>query len=181
MVSLTKLAVPIYQSLSKKYKNLTERKEATKLFILNEITQWTIKESKSSTLVAYKPREFSGTSTSKPFEVRLVLDPDDNYWELKFGNMNAPTTKEQFNWDDKDPFKLQKAVFLHRVLETKVIPFIKDTDSVGIKFIPYNDDSKGEDRLSYFMNMFNRLNKNDFELTRGVYDEDDAYYISPKI
>ena len=37
MESLTKLAIPIYQKLGKQYPNLSERREATKQYILNEI------------------------------------------------------------------------------------------------------------------------------------------------
>ena len=43
MRALNIIAIEVYQQLEKYYPNLTERREATKQYILNEITQWSIK------------------------------------------------------------------------------------------------------------------------------------------
>ena len=159
MESTSKLAIPIYQKLSRKYSNLTERREATKQYILNEITQWSIKSLEQDEGYFYKPVEFKETKDSKPFQIWLTNEGDKTY-ELKFGDLNTPTDEEKFKWDDNDPYKLQKALFLVKVLENKVIPLFKNDKIEKIKFTPYDGDGLGEDRLSYFYNMFSKLNKN---------------------
>jgi len=70
--SLTKLAIPIYQKLSKKYSSLSESREATKQYILTEIIHWNIKSSEQEGNYFYKPIEFKETKDSKPFQVRLI-------------------------------------------------------------------------------------------------------------
>ena len=175
MRSLSIIALEIYQKLGKQFPNLTERREATKQYILKEITQWNVKKTTSDNFKAYKPSEFQGTEQSPPFEVRLLRDTEDNTWELKFGNLNAETDKERFKWDDKDSMKLPKALFLYKVLETEVIPFIKQNNQV--KFTPYDEDGLGDERYSYFYNMFTKLNKNkEYSLTQ----KEDTYYINNK-
>lgn len=175
MRSLNTVALEIYQKLGKKFTNLTERREATKQYILKEITQWNIKKANLNNLIAYKPLEFQGTEESTPFEIRLVLDEEDNIWELKFGDLNAETDEERFKWDDKDPMRLLKALFLRKVLETEVNSFIKQGNQ--IKFTPYNGDGLGDDRYSYFYNMFTKLNKNKkYSLTK----KEGTYYINTK-
>lgn len=163
MRSLSKLTIEIYQNLATQYNNLIERKEATKQYILTEITHWSIKSLHQGKNYFYKPSEFNGTENSKPFEVRLVLDQGNGYYELKFGDLNASSEKEQYEWDDKDPYKLQKSLFLIKVLETKVIPLILDGIIKGLEFIPFEQDGLGDDRLSYFYNMFSKLGKDKFE------------------
>jgi hypothetical protein len=180
MRSLTILATEVYQSLTH-FVNLTERKEATVQYILTEITQWGIKKLNQGDVLIFKPREFKGTNDSSPFEVRLVYDSSDNFWELKFGNLNAPTPEEQFKWDDSDPNRLSKALFLQKVMNNEIIPFLENTDSEGIKFEPYDGDGLEDDRLSYFQNMFKKLNNNEFEFNKGYFEEDDTWYITKKI
>ena len=180
MKSLTLLAIEIYQKLGKEYPNLTERREATKQYILTEITQWSIKKLNQGNVIIFKPREFKGTNDSSPFEVRLVYDSNDNFWELKFGNLNAPTPEDQFKWDNNDSNRLPKALFLQKIMNDEVIPFMKNTESEGIKFEPYNGDGMEDDRLSYFQNMFRKLNSNEFEFNEGYSDEDGTWYITKK-
>jgi hypothetical protein len=163
MKSLSTLTTEVYQNLSKKYSNLIERKEATKQYILTEITHWTIKSLYQGKNYYFKPFEFNGTENSKPFEVRLVLDQGNGYHELKFGNLNADSPKDQYEWDDKDPYKLQKSLFLIKVLETKVMPMILDGTIKGLEFVPFDQDGLGDDRLSYFYNMFSKLGKDKVE------------------
>jgi hypothetical protein len=163
MKSLSTLTTEVYQNLSKKYSNLIERKEATKQYILTEITHWTIKSLYQGKNYYFKPFEFNGTEYSKPFEVRLVLDQGNGYHELKFGNLNADSPKDQYEWDDKDPYKLQKSLFLIKVLETKVMPMILDGTIKGLEFVPFDQDGLGDDRLSYFYNMFSKLGKDKVE------------------
>jgi hypothetical protein len=178
MESLTKLAIPIYQQISKKYPNLNERKEATKQYILNEITQWNIKELIQEDNYFFKPVEFEGTENSKPFQVRLVIDEETGYHELKFGNLNAGSTKDEFKWDYNDPYKLLKGLFLYNVLNKKVLPLITSGNIKGVQFSPHDADGLGSDRLSYFRNMFDKLGK---DKLNWVYNkEEDKYFITKK-
>ena len=178
MESLTKLAIPIYQKLGKKFPNLNERAEATKQFIINEITQWSIKESIQGKNYFFKPNEFNGTEDSIPFEVRLIYIPDYDLYQLKFGNLNAPNEEEMYKWDRNDSFKLQKALFLQKVITNKITPLFKSGDIKGIEFMPYIDDEYGDDRLSYFRNMFDKLGKDEFKWSGP--DGEGKYYISNK-
>jgi len=180
MRALTILANEIYQKLGKQYPNLTERKKATKQYILTEITQWGIRKLNQGNTIIFKPKEFKGTNDSSPFEVRLVYDPNDNFWELKFGNLNAPNSEDQFKWDDNDPNRLPKALFLQKVMDSEIIPFLKNTENEGIKFEPYDGDGLEDDRLSYFQNMFRKLNKGEFEFNKGYFEEDNTWYITKK-
>jgi len=179
MESLSVLALEIYQKLGKQYPNLNERKEATKKYIINEITQWDIKTLKQGDNYFFKPVGFEGTEDSKPFEVRLIYDGfNTEFYELKFGNLNAPTQDQQYEWDNNDPYKLQKSLFLIRVLENKILPLIEDETIYGVSFSPYNEDGLGNDRLSYFRNMFDKLGKN--KLNWGFDKEFEFYYITKK-
>ena len=177
---LTILANEIYQKLGKQHPNLTERKKATKQYILTEITQWGIRKLNQGNTIIFKPKEFKGTNDSSPFEVRLVYDPNDNFWELKFGNLNSPNSEDQFKWDDNDPNRLPKALFLQKVMDSEIIPFLKNTENEGIKFEPYDGDGLEDDRLSYFQNMFRKLNKGEFEFNKGYFEEDNTWYITKK-
>jgi hypothetical protein len=179
MRALTILATEVYQSLGK-YTNLTEKKEATKQYILTEISQWGVRKLNQGNIIIFKPKEFRGTNDSSPFEVRLVYDPNDNFWELKFGNLNAPNSEDQFKWDDNDPNRLPKALFLQKVMDNEIIPFLKNTENEGIKFEPYDGDGLEDDRLSYFQNMFRKLNKGEFEFNKGYFEEDNTWYITKK-
>jgi hypothetical protein len=180
MRSLTILATEVYQTLGK-YSNLTEKKEATKQFLLTEISQWGVRKLNQGNIIIFKPKEFKGTNDSSPFEVRLVYDPSDNFWELKFGNLNAPTPEEQFRWDDNDPNRLPKALFLQKVMNSEIIPFLNNTDSEGIKFESYDGDGLEDGRLSYFQNMFRKLNSSEFEFNKGYSEDDDTWYIIKKV
>lgn len=179
MRALTVLAIDIYQNLSSIYSNLTERKEATKQYILNEITQWGIKELKQGGNYFFKPLEFEGTEDSAPFMVRLVYDPGFRKHELKFGNLNAISEKDMYKWDDNDPYRLQKALFLKNMLNKYILPLILNGDINGVTFSPYDLDGLGSDRLSYFRNMFDKVGKE--KLNWGeVGDEHKKYFITKK-
>jgi hypothetical protein len=177
MRALTILATEIYQKLGQ-YSNLTERREATKHYILNEITQWTIKPVVFGDVRAFKPVEFLGDEVSLPFEVRLMHNPKNGYGELKFGNLNAKTDEEKYKWSDKDPNRLLKALFLHKVLEKKIIPLISSGEVKGVTFTPYNGDELGDERYSYFYNMFSKLNINK---QYNLQKENGSYLITKKL
>lgn len=171
MRALSLLATEIYQKLGQ-HSNLAEKREATKQYILNEITQWTTKPAHIGDVRVFKPIEFMGSETSTPFQVRLVHTPENGFEELKFGNLNATTDQEKYVWDDKDPNRLLKALFLHNVLEKKVAPLLKSGEIKGVHFTPYDQDELGDERYSYFYNMFTRLNTDkqyDFKNIDGSY------------
>jgi hypothetical protein len=159
MKSLSMLAMPIYQKLVGRYPNLSERREATKQYLLKEITHWGIKELTQNEGYFFKPSEFNGTENSKPFQIRLIPE-NDGFYDLKFGNLNAPTDEERFEWDENDPYKLQKALFLYNVINKKIISLLENDIIKGIQFEPYNGDGLGDERLVYFSNMYNKLGKN---------------------
>jgi hypothetical protein len=178
MRSITILAIPIYQDLAKKYPNISERRQATKQHILNEITHWTIKSLNQNGNYFFKPKEFIVGSNSTPFEVRLIKGgPYPGMYELKFGNMNAGNDKDQYKWDDKDPYRLQKALFLRNVLESKIAPMLDAGKINAIIFSPYNEDGLGDERYSYFYNMYSKLGKDKFDLQMI---DDKTYVITKK-
>jgi len=177
MRALTVLAIPIYQEVSKGYSSLNERTEATKHHLLNEITHWTTKSLEQQGGYSFKPVEFKGTEDSAPFEIRLIPTNEDSY-ELKFGNLNAPTDEERYKWDDNDPFKLQKALFLHEVLELKIVPLLRSGKIAKIIFTPYNGDGLGDDRYSYFYNMYSKLGKEEFNFKKE--NSKETYSITKK-
>ena len=74
MRALTVIAIEIYQKLEKYYPNLNERREATKQYILNEITQWSIKTLKQGDNYFFKPVGLKETEDSSYFDVRLIHD-----------------------------------------------------------------------------------------------------------
>lgn len=158
MRALNTLATEIYKKVGSNFNYLQEKREATKNYILNEITHWTIKSTSMGDLLSFKPVELVDTETSPPFEVRLEHDEFTNFWELKFGNLNAESDEEKYKWDDNDPNRLQKALFLRNVLDKRIIPLLKSGDIQGISFSPYDGDGLGDDRVSYFRNMFSKLN-----------------------
>jgi len=178
MRSLTILAIPIYQKLSKQHSNLAERKEATKQYILNEISQWNIKSLEQDGNYFFKPKEFQGDSKSSPFEIRLIKGgPYPGMYELKFGNLNADTDKDRYSWNDNDPYSLQKALFLRRVLESKVAQLLEKGAINAITFSAYDEDGLGSDRYSYFYNMYEKLEKDNFDLQLI---DSDTYIITKK-
>ncbi len=178
MRSIPKVVISIYEKISKQHAIVSEKVEATKQYILNEITQWSIKSSNKSDGYLYKPIEFSGDEKSFPFEVRLrKAGPYDGMYELDFGNLNAKTDKKMYSWSDNDPYRLQKALFLKTVLELKIVPLLETEEVKAIIFSPYNGDGLGEDRYSYFYNMYSKLEKNKFDLQ--LMDED-TYIITKK-
>jgi hypothetical protein len=180
MRALNVIAIEIYQNLREQYRGPYERMEATRQYILNEITQWDIKTLRQGNNYYFKPDNFKGDNTSPQFEVRLIYNPELQYHELKFGNLNAETDEKKFKWDDKDPYRLQKALFLRSVLHNKVKVLLQNEDIMGIFFIPYDKDNLGSDRLSYFLNMYSNLNKNDFTLEKGEFETEGMYFITKK-
>jgi hypothetical protein len=178
MESLTKLIIPIYQQISKRYTNLLERKKATKQYILNEITRWSINKTQNINNYFFRPDGFKGTQDSKPFDVRLMYDVNADSYELKFGNLNASSASKMFQWDDKDPYKLQKALFLADVINKEIIPLMINGDVTKIQFSPHDEDDLANDRLSYFRNMFDKLGKDKFNWKYNK--EEDKYFITKK-
>jgi hypothetical protein len=182
MRALSIIAIEIYQKLGKYYPNLTERREATKQYILNEITQWDVKTLEQGDNYFFKPIGFIGNKNSPPFEIRLLKSKAvDGYHELKFGNLNASDDGERYKWDDKDPYRLQKALFLVKVLESKIKPLFETGKIMGILFQPYNGDELADDRYSYFYNMYSKLGKDKYDLDKGKFETEGTYFITPKI
>jgi hypothetical protein len=178
MRALSILALEIYRKLGKQYPNLNEKREATKQYILKEITQWTVKKAEHGDNYYFKPAEFKGAEDSLPFEIRLIYDVETDCYEVKFGNLNGSIDQEKFKWNDKDPYKLQKSLFLHTVFEKEIVPLMKTGQIGGLQFTPYSKDDLGDDRLSYFRNMFDKLGKDNF--TWQYDDEYDKYFIITK-
>jgi hypothetical protein len=172
------LAIPIYQKLSEQYSTPTQRIKATKQYILNEVTQWSIKSLDQNSDYFFKPKEFSGDNKSLPFEVRLVKGgPYPGMYELKFGNLNADNDQDRYYWDDKDPYRLQKALFLRNVLELKIAPMLQKGKIGAIVFSPYDEDGLGDERYNYFYNMYSKLGKDKFDLQ---HIDDSTYAITKK-
>lgn len=159
MQSLSFLALEIYGKLNTHYKNLNERREATKQYILTEVTQWPVKVLKQGVHYFFKPEGFEGTEDSSPFTVRLIYDSGFKAYELKYGNLNASSNEEMFKWDNKDPYRLQKALFLRTVLNNYILPMLLNGDIKAIMFSPYEEDGLKSERLSYFRNMFDKVGK----------------------
>ena len=57
MRALSILAIEIYKKMGH-YLNLTERKEATKQYLLTEITQWGIRKLNQGEVLIFKPKEW---------------------------------------------------------------------------------------------------------------------------
>jgi hypothetical protein len=181
MRALNVIAIEIYQKLGKQYSNLTERREATKQYILNEITQWGVKSIEQGGNYFFKPKEFIGDKNSPPFEVRLLKSKAIEGWhELKFGNLNAPTDEEKFKWNDEDPYRLQKALFLKKVLESQIKALFENKKITGMMFQPYDGDGLADDRYSYFYNMYSKLGKDKYDLNKGEFEAEGTYFIEPK-
>ena len=179
MESISILALEIYKKLGQKYTSPAKLREATKNYILSEISQWTVKSTQQGDSYFFKPKEFSGDKSSSPFEVRLFnssMPGLSGLHEIKFGNLNAETDAERFKWENSDPYKLQKALFLKTVLETKVIPLLNSGKIEGIVFEPYDGDGLGDQRYSYFYNMYSKLGRDKYDLEK----DGEVYFITPK-
>jgi hypothetical protein len=175
------LALEIYKKLSKRYSNLTELREAVKKHILTEITQWSIKNLQIGNNYFFKPKEFLGEENSPPFMVGLLENQGmGKYHELKFGNLNASTDEEKFKWDDKDPYRLQKALFLKNVLETQIKSLFETNKIQGIIFQPYDGDGLGDERYDYFYSMYSKLGKGKYNLDKGEFELEGTYLITIK-
>lgn len=160
MRSLSHLAVEYYQRVDRKiHLTLESRTAATKKLILKEVTRWDIKTLKQGNNYFFKPSEFSGTKESSPIEVRLIDTGTGWGHDLQFGDMNKPTDKERFKWNDGDPNRMSKALFVRDVLEQEVAKLLLNGDIKTVSFSPYNQDDMAQDRLSYFQNMFQKINK----------------------
>ena len=168
MEYITTLARPIYQMLFDEYPKMNDRINATKRFILENITQWTIKKRiDDNGNYIFKPKEFEGLEGSDSFEVILLKNGNTKDYQLKFGNFKESDPKKMYAKKDSDSHKLRKALFLINVLQKEVVKLFYDNEIETIYFDPYSEDGLGSDRLAYFKNMFNKLNKDDdFELTK---------------
>lgn len=181
MRALTVLATEIYTKMGN-YPTLAEKREATKRHILTEVTQWRVKVLEQNGNYFFRPEEFKGDSTSPPFEVRLLKsNAVEQFHELKFGNLNAEDDQTRFKWDDKDPYRLQKALFLRRVLEQEVRSLFESGRIIGILFQPYNGDGLANDRYSYFYNMYMKLGRDEYDLEKGEFEAEGTYFITPKL
>lgn len=176
MRSITFLTLPIYQKTSKFGKSIQENIQATKNFILTEITQWTVKKLKRNNNYFFTPIEFKPTLESPPFEIRLAYNEELKFHELKFGNLAAVELEDKYRWSDNDPFRLQKGLFLYKVLD--IISRMLERDKIeGVTFAPWTGDGLGSERMSYFKNMFNKLNVDRFEMK---YQKDQNLFIISK-
>lgn len=172
MESLSTLIVKIYQTQCNHYSNIDEQVVATKHHILNEITQWGIQVKPTPGMVTFIP---DGNNLSSRFEVRLLHKSNSDMWELKFGNLSADNEEEMYSWESTD--KLQKALFVREVLEKYIAPALENNTINGIEFRPYDGDGKGNDRLSYFKNMYHKLAKSKYVMSQ----EGNTYYITKNI
>lgn len=157
--------------------NIGKRAEIVAKHLLTEVIHWSIGIKKDDAGITYYPSEFDGDENSSPFVVRLFDWVVDGLWELKFGNMDSNEPGEKFKWNKDDPNRVKKALFLIDVLENEVPKLFEDGTIEKLVFTPYNSDGLGNDRLSYFKNMFNKINKN------NEYDwrfDENAYIISKK-
>jgi hypothetical protein len=181
MRSISILALEIYKKLGESHLNFTQLREQTKQYILNEVTRWGIKQLEHEKNYFFKPKEFIGDKNSPPFEIRLLKsNAIEGYHELKFGNINAETDQEKFKWDDKDPYKLSKALFLRDVLDKKIKSLFEIGKIHGIMFQPYEQDGLADDRYSYFYNMYSKLGKDKYDLDKGEFETEGTYFITPK-
>ncbi len=182
MRSLSILALEIYNKLAEDSINLTQLREETKQYLLNEVIRWDIKHSEQEGSYFFKPKEFIGDKNSPPFEIRLLKSNAlEGYHELKFGNLNAETDQEKFKWDHKDPYRLSKALFLRDVLDKKIKSLFETGRIHGIMFEPYEQDGLADDRYSYFYNMYSKLGKDKYDLDKGEFEIEGVYFITPKL
>lgn len=176
MRSITFLTLEIYQKANKIGMSVEEKIQATKNIILTEITQWTVKELVRNNDYFFTPVGFKPTLESPPFEVRLAYNEEFDMHELKFGDMSSIEIEDKYRWSDTDPFRLQKALFLYKVLN-RISKLLEKGDLDGITFAPWSGDGLGSDRMSYFKNMFKKINGGKFEM---IYRKDLNLYIIQK-
>ena len=178
MRAITVLALEYYKKVNfNKFVSLESRSKETQRLILNEVTRWKIKSTKQGNNYFYKPIDFVDTEKSNPIEVRLFDTETEYGHELKFGDLNMRHDVDRFKWDDKDPFRMSKALFVMDVLEKHVANLLMTGEIKTISFSPYSGDDLDDDRLSYFKNMFNKINKNAKFSWSKV---DDSYVIKRK-
>lgn len=163
MRSLTNLALEIYNKVKRQGSTVEENAKVIKEYLLTEIKQWTIKQAKREDSYFFTPLEFDGTSESPPFEVRLFYTPDLQLHELKFGNLSAVDNIDRYNWKENDPYRLQKALFLYKVLE-RIGRMLESGEVKVLAFGPWTEDGLGSERMSYFKNMFNKLDNGRFKM-----------------
>lgn len=163
MRSLTYLALEVYHKVKKLKRTIEENTQAVKKYLLTEVQQWTIKQAKRNDSYFFMPLEFDGTPESAPFEVRLFYTLDLQVHELKFGNLSAVDSEDRYRWEENDPYRLQKALFLYKVLD-RIGRMMESGEIEGIAFSPWHGDGLGSERMSYFKNMFNKLDKGRFEM-----------------
>lgn len=177
MKSLTLLALEIYDKVNKRYNSTEENSPVTKQHLLNEVTQWTVEEIDiGNGSYEFIPKEFDGEPDSPDFTVKLRYDTDKGYHELKFGNLSALDIKDRYLWIENDPYRLQKSLFLFKALQ-KVVKLLESGKVKQVVFSPYFDDGHGNDRMSYFKNMYKKLDTSKFEFK---YDKQLNLYIVTK-
>jgi len=182
MRPLTVLALEIYKKLAEQHLNPTQLREQTRQYLLNEVTRWGTKYLEQDKNYFFKPKEFIGDKNSPPFEVRLLKSKSiEGYHELKFGNLNAETEQEMFKWDDRDPYRLSKALFLRDVLDTKIKSLFETGKINGIMFQPYEEDGLADERYTYFYNMYSKLGKDKYDLDKGEFETEGTYFITAKL
>ena len=69
MESLSTLIAKVYQTQCSNYSNIDEQVAATKHYILNEITQWSVQVKPAPGMVTFIPVE---SDLNSQFEVRLL-------------------------------------------------------------------------------------------------------------
>lgn len=161
MRSVTVLAIEFYQRVDRsKFVTESSRTQETKRLILKEVTRWKVKSLKQDNNYFFKPYDFVGTENSSPIEVRLIDTETEDGHDLKFGDLNKPSNKDKYAWNDKDPNRMSKALFVRDVLENKVAKLLLSGEIKTVSFSPFDEDDLGSDRLSYFRNMFDKINSN---------------------
>jgi hypothetical protein len=162
---------------TQKGKNIEDRIQKTKNH-LQEITTWSIKKPfVTSKFTIYSP-DIQINNPEERWGVYLEErnDMGDNVWEIKFGYYNKPDPEDKFFWKDNDPERFQKSHFIQNVLKTEISPLLKVNNS-KIIFDPYDGDGRGDDRLSYFTNMFIKtFNPQEYEMRK-----EDEYWLIKKI
>lgn len=151
-MKLSYILLEMYQQNLSKYGRGKNNEDAIKQLI-NEVTKWNIKSLNLGNTISFKPKE------NNNFEVRLILDKENNVWELKFGNLNATTDDERFKWEKNDPYRMQKSIFLNNIFQEEIPKLLDNNTIEKIQFNPYDGDGLGEMRLEMFEDIVNKINK----------------------
>ena len=157
MITLKELILEVYSKYPASKYSLSERSSLTNSFIINEITRWSVKElpTNKNSYVFY-PKEFTKPLPNSPL-IQIALTHTIEGWELKFGDLDNPN--DPYRWDDNDPNRRQKALFIKDVLENQIIPIILD-NKISKFFYPIEDsDGKEEKRKSFFNNMLKKIER----------------------